>query len=170
MPWAESWGTLSRFSNTFFAEVDTRIFFDHIVDFSIAVAFGAGVLVVFYGVESFSYERYFVVMVADACLKSAAHLWLDVLDNECVIAYFYFELSGEHVICAMHSSGIVRHCCGVISPDESRSPAVLARLGADYAGAGCIFEKFGLAAMRASVGIYTHFSAACGANYKISHS
>lgn len=47
MPWAESWGTLSRFSNTFFAEVDTRIFFDHIVDFSIAVAFGAGVLVVF---------------------------------------------------------------------------------------------------------------------------
>ena len=148
----------------------SRIFFDHIVDFSIAVAFGAGVLVVFYGVESFSYERYFVVMVADAGLKSAAHLWLDVLDNECVIAYFYFELSGEHVVCAMHSSGIVRHCCGVISPDESSSPAVLARLGADYAGAGCIFEEFGLAAMRASVGIYTHFSAACGANYKISHS
>lgn len=170
MPWAESWGTLSRFSNTFFAEVYTRIFFDHIVDFSIAVAFGAGVLVVFYGVESFSDERYFVVMVADACLKSAAHLWLDVLDNECVIAYFYFELSGEHVVCAMHSSGIVRHCCGVISPDESSSPAVLARLGADYAGAGCIFEEFGLAAMRASVGIYTHFSAACWANYKISHS
>ena len=109
-------------------------------------------------------------MVADAGLKSAAHLWLDVLDNECVIAYFYFELSGEHVVCAMHSSGIVRHCCGVISPDESSSPAVLARLGTDYAGAGCIFEEFGLAAMRASVGIYTHFSAACGANYKISHS
>lgn len=96
-------------------------------------------------------------MVADACLKSAAHLWLDVLDNECVIVYFYFELSGEHVVCAMHSSGIVRHCCGVIPPDESRSPAVLARLGADYAGAGCIFEEFGLAAMRASVGVYAHF-------------
>ena len=109
-------------------------------------------------------------MVADAGLKSAAHLWLDVLDNECVIAYFYFELSGEHVVCAMHSSGIVRHCCGVISPDESRSPAVLARLGADYAGAGCIFEEFGLAAMRASVGVYAHFSTACGANYKVSHS
>ena len=125
------------------------------------------------GQASWSYFmewRDFRMNVADACLKSAAHLWLDVLDNECVIAYFYFELSGEHVVCAMHSSGIVRHCCGVISPDESRSPAVLARLGADYAGAGCIFEEFGLAAMRASVGIYTHFSAACGANYKISHS